>query len=135
MRINQKKDDNDNDPSTTVIRYHPESIDATNVPNDLDTSIRTLFGSFHHFKPNLARKILQDAVIKNHTIAIFEGSQRSLLAFFTFAILMPLIAMMHSFWIIKPKSVSHVLSMLFVSTVFGLSTALPHQLGTTADPC
>jgi hypothetical protein len=36
--------------------------------------MRTLFEGFHHFKPEQARAILQDAVEKNAAIGIFEAS-------------------------------------------------------------
>jgi len=58
------------------ITYIKESIDATNVPEEM-RGIRTLFMSFHHFKPDMAKSILQDAVNKNTAIAIFESTQRN----------------------------------------------------------
>ena len=62
------------------IRYSRESVDATNVPNEL-TGLRTMFSCFHHFPPALATRILQDCVEKRAPIAIFELSNRSLAAF------------------------------------------------------
>lgn len=56
--------------------YHSESVDARNVPEQLP-GLRTLFLTFHHFKPGDARKILQDAVDSKHPIAIFEGQERT----------------------------------------------------------
>ncbi|HKU38234.1 MAG TPA: hypothetical protein VJR89_08805, partial [Polyangiales bacterium] len=38
-----------------------EAVDATDVPREL-TGFRTLWNAFHHFPPELARKILSDAV-------------------------------------------------------------------------
>ena len=52
------------------------SVDATNVPAEL-TGFRTFFTSFHHFRPEQARKILADAVAKRQGIAIFECTERS----------------------------------------------------------
>lgn len=57
------------------------SIDAKNVPKNL-LGIRTLFLSLHHFKPNDAQQILQNAVNDNQAIAIFEGQERSILSIF-----------------------------------------------------
>ena len=38
--------------------------------------LRTQFLSLHHFKPNDAKNILQNAVDSNSSIAIFEGQER-----------------------------------------------------------
>lgn len=51
-------------------------IDARKVPENLN-GLRTQFLSFHHFKPNDAIKILENAVSNNKTIAIFEAQERS----------------------------------------------------------
>ncbi|MCB9223452.1 MAG: hypothetical protein H6582_04680 [Crocinitomicaceae bacterium] len=52
-----------------------ESVDARNVPVHLN-GFRTQFLSFHHFKPEDALKILQNAVDNNAGIGIFEGQKR-----------------------------------------------------------
>lgn len=54
---------------------HP--IDARNVPPELH-GLRTQFLSLHHFKPNDAKQILQNAIDTNSSIAIFEAQERSL---------------------------------------------------------
>ena len=64
----QKKVDN--------ITYIKESVDARKVPANLK-GFRTLFLTFHHFKPNEARQILQNAINSNSPIGIFEGQERS----------------------------------------------------------
>ncbi|WP_223035006.1 hypothetical protein [Hanstruepera marina] len=51
-------------------------IDARNVPKELK-GLRTQFLSLHHFKPQDARQILQNAVDSNAAIAIFEAQERS----------------------------------------------------------
>jgi len=53
------------------------SVDAKNVPTDL-IGLRTQFLSFHHFKPNEAKRILQNVIDTNSSIAIFEAQERSL---------------------------------------------------------
>lgn len=53
-------------------------VDAMNVPEDL-TGIRTMFLSFHHFRYEDAKKILQNAVDRGQPIAVFEAQQRTLL--------------------------------------------------------
>ena len=59
------------------INYISTSVDARNVPNELK-GLRTQFLSLHHFKPDDARKILQNSVDAKQCIAIFEAQERSL---------------------------------------------------------
>ena len=63
--------------SNDGIEYVEESIDATKVPDNL-SGFRTLFASFHHFRPDIARSILQDAVDRNTGVGVFEAAERSL---------------------------------------------------------
>lgn len=49
-----------------------ESVDAGDVPKNLK-GLRTQFLSFHHFQPEKAKLILQNAVENNSPIAIFEA--------------------------------------------------------------
>jgi hypothetical protein len=58
------------------ITFYPNSVDAMNVPADLK-GLRTLFTSFHHFPPEKARAILQNAVDAGEGIAIFEAPRRA----------------------------------------------------------
>ena len=58
------------------ISFINTSIDAREVPNELK-GLRTMFLSLHHFKPQDARMILQNAVDTNSPIAMFEGQERS----------------------------------------------------------
>lgn len=55
-------------------RFQPTS--ALDVPADLQ-GVRTLFTALHHFRPEAARSILQDAVRKRAPIAVFEPLERS----------------------------------------------------------
>lgn len=57
--------------------YANESVDARDVPRVLK-GLRTQFLSLHHFRPDDARQILQNAVDSNSGIAIFEAQERSL---------------------------------------------------------
>ena len=57
------------------ISYCEMSVDATQVPADL-SGFRTLFSAFHHFTPEQAQAVLQDAVNAHTGIAIFESTQR-----------------------------------------------------------
>lgn len=57
------------------IRSCPEPVDASAMPPEL-VGFRTLFTSFHHFRPNTARAILADAVRNRAGIGIFEFTYR-----------------------------------------------------------
>lgn len=63
------------------IGFSPESVSATDVPAEL-AGFRTLFSSFHHFRPHQARAILADAVSKGQPVAVFESTQRHPLLLF-----------------------------------------------------
>jgi hypothetical protein len=60
----------------TTLPFHPEPVDARAVPPELD-GFRTLFTSFHHFRPEEARAILADAVRQRQGIAVFEAARRA----------------------------------------------------------
>jgi len=66
--------------SNGQVAYEENSVDALKVPPHLD-GFRTLFVSFHHFRPGDARKILQDAVTKKVGIGVFEYTEPSLVWF------------------------------------------------------
>lgn len=56
--------------------YRTEPLDARNVPEDLK-GLRTQLLSFHHFKPQDALLILQNAVDAGQPIAVLEATERS----------------------------------------------------------
>jgi len=58
------------------ISYIAESVDATRIGKDLK-GFRTIFSAFHHFRPDTARKILEDAVTSRSGIAIFDGGDKN----------------------------------------------------------
>jgi len=58
------------------IRFYAGSVDATNVPRELN-GLRTMFTSFHHFLPHTGRAILQDAVDAGEGIGVFEIARRA----------------------------------------------------------
>jgi hypothetical protein len=64
----------------TRLMGYKESIDASQFPVSLK-GLRCFFSSFHHFTPNQAINILQDAANHNAPIAIFESTQRHLVDF------------------------------------------------------
>jgi hypothetical protein len=58
------------------ITFYPEPVDARKVPGALK-GLRTMFTSFHHFPPEDARAILQNAVDAGESIGIFEATKRA----------------------------------------------------------
>jgi len=58
------------------ITYYPSSVDAMKVPSELK-GFRTMFTSFHHFSPEEARAILQNAIDAGEGIGIFEITRRA----------------------------------------------------------
>ena len=63
--------------SSGCITFEPRPIDATSVPPGL-SGFRTIFSSFHHFKPAEARNVLRDAVASRQGIGIFELARPAL---------------------------------------------------------
>lgn len=59
-----------------ALSYIPEPVDATAVPAHV-TGVRTIFSSFHHFPPAVARAILQHAAESRAAIGVFEGASKS----------------------------------------------------------
>lgn len=52
--------------------FEKDSINAMNLPVRHSEKFRTMFAAFHHFRPDDARQILQNAVDTKSPIAIFE---------------------------------------------------------------
>lgn len=61
--------------SKARIEGRTQPVDATDVPQDL-VGFRTIFNAFHHFRPEVARKVLADAVAKRQPIGVFEVVSR-----------------------------------------------------------
>src|SRR4029077_1487555 len=76
--------------SHTRLAFHPNPVDATRVPTDLE-GFRTLFSCFHHFQREEARAILRDAVKHGHGVGIFEVPKRDWLTIF-FVFFLPVMA-------------------------------------------
>lgn len=62
--------------SENHISFCPYSVDAMRVPGELE-GFRTMFTSFHHFPPEEARAILQNAVDAGQGIGVFEITRRA----------------------------------------------------------
>jgi hypothetical protein len=65
--------------SGNQITFSTDSVDALKVPREL-SGFRTIFSSYHHFPPEEARAVLQDAVDAGEGIGIFEVTRRGLSA-------------------------------------------------------
>jgi len=62
--------------SPPAIHYWPQPVSAASVAPQLQ-GIRTLFLTFHHFAPPMARAVLQDAFRQRQAICIFEATSRT----------------------------------------------------------
>ncbi len=82
--------------SGDTIEFHSNSVNALRVPPELK-GFRTLFSSFHHFKPEKARAILRDAVESRNGIGIFEATRRQPKAIAAM-LFIPLVV-----WVLTPK--------------------------------
>jgi len=71
------------------VTYLTTPIDAADVPMSLK-GFRTLFTSFHHFRPAAARAILTNAVDNGEGVGIFEYTERNWLIWGLPTILIPL---------------------------------------------
>jgi hypothetical protein len=72
-------------------------VDAMNVPESLHGKFRTMFGAFHHFRPEDGQKILQNAVDTNTPIAIFEPLSRNFMSFFSMLFVIPNVLLLTPF--------------------------------------
>jgi hypothetical protein len=117
------------------IDFSTEAIDAAQVPSKLK-GFRTLFSSFHHFRPEDAREILSDAVSNNEGIAIFEFTQRKFSAILAM-LLTPLFVLLVTPFI-RPFRFSRILwtyllplvplLVVFDGVVSCLRTYMPNEL-------
>ena len=125
LRINEKLKEEVEDLKITLTDYYPninafkytkkkadnishieKSIDARDVPSDIK-GLRTMFLSLHHFKPNDAKQILQNAVDTKSGIAVFEGQERSIPSLI--AMLFSPITLLLTTFFIKPFSVGRII--------------------------
>ncbi len=97
--------------AASSIQYWPEPVDAARVPAALP-GIRTMFASFHHFRPQLARGILRDAFEQRCPICIFEGTSRTPAAIAS-ALLIPLLVLLLT-PLVRPVSSVQILFTYFV---------------------
>lgn len=121
--------------SKNHVAFYPDSIDAMKVPGELQ-GFRTMFTSFHHFPPEEARAILQNAVDARQSIGIFEITRR---AGSSIALMFPWALMLFVFTpLIRPFRWSRLLftyvvpiiplTLLFDGVVSCLRTYRPQEL-------
>jgi hypothetical protein len=77
------------------IDYISTSVDATNIPADLK-GFRVMFSAFHHFKPEAAKAVLQNAVDHNAGIAIFDGGDKNMLTIIGITLFHPFAFLIHT---------------------------------------
>ena len=121
--------------SENHITYYPVPVDAMAVPPELK-GFRTMFTSFHHFSPEEARAILQNAVDAGEGIGIFEITRRAWSTIFLI-VAWVLLLFVCTPWI-RPFRWSRLLwtylvpilpvVLLFDGVVSCLRTYRPHQL-------
>jgi hypothetical protein len=75
------------DENPQTIDFAPISVDATRIPHALsDGRTRALINVLHHFTPELAAAILEDAVRGGHGVFVVEGFERDPRGFASFAL-------------------------------------------------
>jgi len=96
------------------IDYITDSIDARHVPPGIK-KMRTMFSAFHHFNPQDAKAILEDAARSKMPIAIFEGMKKNIISFLGI-----LIFTIPIFFLITPFMKPFKLSRLFFTYLIPL---------------
>jgi len=72
------------------ILFSDASVDAADVSKTL-TGFRTIFSGFHHFEPQLAKAVIQNAVDAKSGIGIFDGGDKNILAILFILIIHPIV--------------------------------------------
>lgn len=96
------------------IDFYSQAVDAREVPKELK-GLRTQFLSLHHFKPEDAKKILQNAVDDKTPIAIFEAQERSVPSII--AMLLSPISVLLATPFIRPFKIGRIVFTYFIPIV------------------
>lgn len=75
--------------SNAKIDNENSSVNAMDIPQKHHGKFRTMFASFHHFKPKNAQQILQNAIDTDSPIAIFEPVDRNFMSWFSMFFVIP----------------------------------------------
>ena len=78
--------------------YFNEPVDALALPADMN-GVCTLFSSFHHFEPAVARRLLQGLVRNGLSIGVFEATARNPLSALLLFLLAPFFVLLLTPWI------------------------------------
>lgn len=81
--------------SDGAIRYEASPVDAADVPTSLH-GIRTIFNGLHHFRPEEARAVIENAVDAGQPIATFELVERRIQS------ILPLFLIPIIVWVVMP---------------------------------
>lgn len=90
------------------ISYRTIPLDATNLDNDTK-GILTMVGSFHHMKPELARKILVEAQKKRQPICIMEINKKFPIILWWLFIPLSIILCLFITPLVKPLTVKQII--------------------------
>ncbi|CAL2090340.1 hypothetical protein [Tenacibaculum sp. 190524A02b] len=90
------------------IHYRTNPLDATNIDNNIK-GILTMVGSFHHMKPDLARKILIEVQNKKQPICIMEINKKFPIALWWLFIPLSAILCLFITPMVKPLTVKQII--------------------------
>jgi len=96
------------------ITFYPGFVDAASLPRDL-SGFRTIFTSFHHFTPDEAVAILQNAVDDGQGIGVFEAAKRDPLTILL-TVLMPLAGFLTAPFV-RPFRISRIFWTYFIPVI------------------
>lgn len=90
-----------------IFQFESEKTDARYLPDKFRGKFRTIFGAFHHFRPEDAAKILQDAVDSKSPVAVFEPVGRNFFSWFSMLFVIPNVLLLTPFirpvrWTVLP---------------------------------
>lgn len=97
------------------VDFYPEPVDAFHPPLDAPR-VRSIFAAFHHFRPDDARRILQDAARNADGIVILESTRRSWLGL-VMSLPLPIPAAVLGGFCLRPWSPLHLLWAVFIPVI------------------
>lgn len=75
------------------IDYYPTSVDATNIPKELN-GFFTMFNAFHHFQPAQAQSVLTSLTQQKVGVGIFEPLEKSIFQFVLNTLVLPILQLL-----------------------------------------
>lgn len=78
--------------------YRREPLDVLNLPPDI-RGLCTVFSSFHHFEPDLARRLLQGVVRNGMGVCVFEATTRNPISALLLFLLAPFAVLFFTPWV------------------------------------